>query len=242
MTPKLLIDGDLFAFQAVTNCIVEERVNEEEWTYSVNVKDAAADFDARVTEWQDKFRTKSVLIALGGLSYFRRKIMPLYKRNRDGKKKPLGYLATVAEIKAKWPWMQIDSLEADDVVGLSHSGNTVAISDDKDFRQLPGWLYVPRTGEDVMISDWSADEFHMTQTLTGDQADGYPGCPGVGPVSAKKILAGCKSRKEMWAAVVACFADHGFKKSDAICNARVARILRPGEYSKAKLKLWEPWT
>jgi hypothetical protein len=38
------------------------------------------------------------------------------------------------------------------------------------------------------ITEAQADRFHMIQTLTGDVTDGYPGCPGIGPVKAEQIL------------------------------------------------------
>lgn len=242
---KLLIDGDIFAFQAATNCLQEEQVNEEEWSQLVNVADALADFDARIAEWSKRFKAKQVVIAFGSLTYWRRDVMPLYKRNRTGKK-PLGYRALVDAIERKYLTRRINRMEADDVVGLMHVDGTIAISDDKDFRQLPGRLFVPRTDEDLTINDWQADVFHMMQTLTGDSADGYPGCKGIGPVGAEKVLSmiqdGRGGRKNLWRAVVDCFASKGFTVHDAIKNAQVARILRPGELLKGdKPKLWEPW-
>ena len=43
-------------------------------------------------------------------------------------------------------------------------------------------------GHDYEIISEEGRYFHMMQTLTGDTADGYPGCPSVGKVTAEKIL------------------------------------------------------
>jgi DNA polymerase-1 len=62
------------------------------------------------------------------------------------------------------------------------------------------------------------------QALTGDQTDGYQGCPGVGPVKAEKILSKVKDGK-YYEAVRDTFIQAGYTEEDAIRNIRLATIL-----------------
>ena len=84
----------------------------------------------------------------------------------------------------------------------------------------------------------AADRFHLYQTLVGDQTDNYKGCPGVGPVKAETAL----GANPTWASVVGCYEKAGLTEEDALVQARVARILRHGEYNKmtCEVKLWTP--
>ena len=87
------------------------------------------------------------------------------------------------------------------------------------------------------ISLEQADRTHLTQALTGDITDGYSGCPGIGPKTAIKVL-----KEGDWIEVVAAYEKVGLTEEDALIQARVARILRHGEYNKKtkEVKLWTP--
>src|SRR5690606_16330912 len=98
---------------------------------------------------------------------------------------------------------QRPSLEGDDVLGIlaTHPtlipGEKIVVSIDKDLQTIPGQHFNYKHARE-QGGDWNdlirkvtvaeADRFHLFQTLTGDTTDGYPGCPGVGPVTAEKIL------------------------------------------------------
>ena len=77
----------------------------------------------------------------------------------------------------------------------------------------------------------------------GDTVDGYTGLPSVGPKSAEKILGGDPNKplKELWHLVLKAYIDKGYTKAEAIQQARVARILRKGDYNRKtkKVKLWQ---
>jgi DNA polymerase-1 len=82
----------------------------------------------------------------------------------------------------------------------------------------------------------------MIQTLTGDTVDGYSGVPKVGAVTANKMLADKDMPvKDMWEIVVKAYEKAGMNEQDALQQARVARILRHGEYDKktGEVKLWQ---
>ncbi len=66
-------------------------------------------------------------------------------------------------------------------------GKKIIVSEDKDMRTIPGWLYNPGPNKDIepkYINEFEADRYHLYQTITGDSTDGYKGCPGAGPIRA----------------------------------------------------------
>ena len=79
--------------------------------------------------------------------------------------------------------------------------------------------------------------------MVGDSTDNYKGCQGVGPISAGKILDGnTGSVLDMWEIVLESYLKSGQTLEDGIRNARMARILRHGEYNfdNNKIVLWTP--
>ena len=74
------------------------------------------------------------------------------------------------------------------------------------------------------------------QTLIGDIADGYKGCPGIGAVKAKKLL----DEAPVWATVKDAYEKAGLTEEDALQQARMARILRSSDYPDGQVKLWSP--
>jgi DNA polymerase-1 len=143
-------------------------------------------------------------------------------------------------------------LEADDVMGIlaTRPGvNCVIVSQDKDMKTIPGSVW---NGEELTTySEDEADYHHMLQTLTGDTADGYKGCPGVGKVKAEKILAACTVWEDggktanvypMWPAVGTAYEKAGLTEADALQQARLARILRWSDWDRVNKQpiLWSP--
>jgi DNA polymerase-1 len=124
-------------------------------------------------------------------------------------------------------------LEADDVMGILSTSNIIKgkkiiVSEDKDMKTIPGWLFNPRKDaeEANLISAEEADYWFYYQTLVGDSTDNYKGCPGIGPVKAEKIL----MEESSWDAVLYTYLCKGLTEQDAITQARVARICRASDY------------
>ena len=69
--------------------------------------------------------------------------------------------------------------------------------------------------------------------------DNYPGCPGIGPVRAKRILA---DADDPWAAVVQAYEKKGLGEEDALLQARLARILQEDTWDQENKEpiLWTP--
>ena len=138
---------------------------------------------------------------------FRHESYEPYKANRD--KTPEGILVAVPYIKRileayRIPIFEIEGYEADDVIGtLSHQAEqqgffTYMVTGDKDFGQLvtPNIkVYDPLKKEILGVEEVNAKYGIQSPTqlidilgLMGDSADNIPGCPGVGPKTAEKLI------------------------------------------------------
>jgi len=120
------------------------------------------------------------------------------------------------------------------ILGTANS-DTIIWSEDKDLLTIPAKHWID--GEVVTISEEEADRMFYYQTLIGDSTDNYKGCPSVGSVTANKLL----DEDCSWATVVSAFSKKGLNEEVALENARLARILRNGEYDTdtAEVKLWQ---
>lgn len=153
---------------------------------------------------------------------------------------------------------------------LKTSRKVILVGRDKDFNSIPGFhhgIKQDMPGVVREISQWEADRFHLVQALAGDMTDGYPGCPGIGMASAEKIIdnpvrlvpqEGVKTRgknkgeavtrwmseptRDYWACIVSHYRKAGLTEADALKTARLARILRHGEYDREteEVTLWTP--
>jgi len=256
MGTVLAIDGDELAYKAAASSEVEVDWGGGFFTLSADMAEAAGRFEAQVDDLIRLLKADKVVIAfsdpLGG--NWRRMIYNQYKMNRHGKRKPTGYPSLVRSIGQKFAVAHRPGLEGDDIIGMlatkdeqlcgemgvSPKDAVIMVSSDKDMQGVPGYLYKPSTPEvdPYLIDDEMADYFHITQTLTGDVSDGYPGCPGIGPKTAAKLLAGQES-KHYWPIVVDAYSGAGFSEEYALVQARVAHILRAGEYiGTGRVRYW----
>ena len=141
---------------------------------------------------------------------FRHEMYPEYKANREAM--PEDMRQAIPLIKQvigalRIPVVQVDGYEADDIIGtLAHKaaaqGFTVfMMTPDKDYAQLVRdkvSVYKPgRSGGDIEIWDAAKvkEKFAVTPDhiidllgLMGDTSDNIPGCPGVGPKGAEKLI------------------------------------------------------
>ena len=161
---------------------------------------------------------------------YRTGVDPTYKANRVGIRRPSCSSAVKELLINKYPSLSVNGLEADDIMGLNSGPSTVIVSDDKDMLTIAGLHYQPRKPENGIFSTTykEADYLLYKQILTGDRADGYTGIPGVGPKKAEKIL---EDGGVCWRTILKAYEDYGLHDEDALITARLARILRPGEYN-----------
>ncbi len=138
---------------------------------------------------------------------FRHENYEPYKANRE--KTPEGILVAVPYIKRilqayRIPVFEVEGFEADDVIGtLSHQAEqqgffTYMVTGDKDFGQLvtPNIkIFNPGKNEIMGVEEVNAKYGIQSPRqlidilgLMGDTADNIPGCPGVGPKTAEKLI------------------------------------------------------
>lgn len=243
----LLIDGDGFAYQAALGAEVATDWGEGLWSLTADANVATANLENAIEAVKEALGCSSIAVAITDQgANFRNSVWPSYKAKRKKQRKPLVLPVMRDHLLKQYEARLRPNLEADDVIGIlaTHPklipGDKIIVSADKDFFTLPGQFY--RTTRDdrevVRVSAAEADRYHLYQTLIGDTTDEYPGCPGVGPAKATKLLdAACT-----WAAVVAAFEKADLTETDALVQARCARILRHTDYDFQRKEpiLWTP--
>ena len=245
MNLKLAVDADAIVYQS---CIVSEfeaKWDEENHYLASNSKEATNIALSTVQGLLDRFGPCEIVLAFTVSGNFREKLGP-YKSNRKNLRKPLCFADVKQALLDRYNHRIIEGLEADDICGLMATNpaneNVIIVSDDKDLKTIPCRLF--RQNELIEITPEEADYNWMFQTLAGDSSDGYPGCPGVGPKNAEKILADHKGVEAIWPHVVKAYEKAGLTEDAAITQARYARILRWGDYDEKtkEVKLWKPVT
>ena len=227
-----LIDADVLAYQAAAAGEKPICWGDGLWTLHSYEDEVLATFESKLAQVLAAVKADDYILAFTAPGNFRYSVLPTYKGNRVDKRKPmlLGWIKDAA--MAAHPSYLKDGLEGDDCLGiLSTCGRyakPVIVSIDKDMKTIPGTYY--DFGKEITyeISETEADWWHMYQTLVGDVTDGYKGCPGVGDVGARKILA---QEGDVWANVVAAFVKAKLNEEVALQQARVARICRASDYN-----------
>ena len=206
-------------------------------------------------KWMEHHNTKSFRIAMSDTPWtFRMDVYKPYKMHRADKRKPLGLKAIRQFLFDDCGATFQPGLEADDLMGLwmtdRYRDNGIIVSWDKDMRAVPGRFWVPGTEEVEERDTVQADLMWFAQALSGDAADGYPGCKNVGVVRAKRIVEEALAKaadkpdhvEVLWECVKAEFLKKGQTEEEALTNTRLARILRHGDYDlkEKKVRLWMP--
>jgi DNA polymerase-1 len=140
---------------------------------------------------------------------FRHEIYKDYKAHRDEMPTDLrGQVPYFFELLAAFgcPPVSLDGFEADDVIGTlarrygNKDTDVFIVSGDKDFMQLVNdhvRMYVPKKNEEAVIVGTRevGEKFHCPPekvidclALIGDTADNVPGVPGIGEVTAGKLV------------------------------------------------------
>ena len=236
---KLLIDADFIVYKACAAAESEVDFGNDVILVTSNFSDAYSATRRELTKIQNKFGAFSDIILFFSDSInFRKKILPEYKGHRN-RKKPCGYKRVIETLKGEYRVIIKPTLEADDSMGIystKYPGNMI-VSPDKDMRQIPGQLY---NFDDVFtVSKEEGAKWHLIQSCSGDQTDGYAGIPGIGVKRAEALF---EEHGYSWKTVVKAFTDKGLTEEDALTNARLARILTVDDYDfkKQKPKLWSP--
>lgn len=142
---------------------------------------------------------------LTGEDNFRKQIYPEYKANRtQPKPRHLNdcrdYAITQLNAEAEY------GLEADDLLGIHQTEETIICSLDKDLLQIPGnhfqWAISGNgwSKDDTFITqDEASANYHFyKQCLMGDKSDNIKGIEGIGPKKAEKLLSGITTEQELF--------------------------------------------
>jgi len=252
-TRTLLIDGDIWAFQAAVGCEYTTKWTEDLWTLHANESEAKANLRHKVNTLQEEMEADRIVFALSHPEEpnFRYDVLPSYKSNRAEQRKPIVLAPLKAYMRETWDCYQRPKLEGDDILGVLATskriipGEKIVVSIDKDLATIPGKLLNLQKANALIededsnvttkleavrkITRREADYNHMVQTLSGDATDGYKGCPKIGEKTAHKVLDGLEPH-EWWPAVVQQYEKQKLGEDAALQQARVARICRREDY------------
>lgn len=238
----LLLDGDLICYRVTASKEHPIHWGGGLWTLHSDANECYLSAAQYIETLQKLTDIDKVEIALSDKQNFRKELNPEYKANRKDVRKPLAYNALREWMEAEYPTITYPKLEADDVMGIIASDpkhNVAIISDDKDMLTVPCLMYVPKDREWLEISEEQADFNFFKQAMMGDTTDNYKGIPNVGAVTAAKIL-NMKDERPLWEKAYDAFIKAGLTEDDFLLNARMARILRAGEFNQKthQIKLW----
>lgn len=111
----------MFVFEACSSVETEVQWEDELWTLHADAADAKAKVDDRIAAITDKVLNRlkhegkyQILMCFTDDTNFRKEILPSYKANRIGKRKPVCYRAVKEWVKENYTTYQRPGLEADD--------------------------------------------------------------------------------------------------------------------------------
>ena len=236
---KLLIDADYIVYKACAAAETEIDWGDDTILVTSRFSDAYSATQRELTKLKNKFGSfTSMILFFSDSTNFRKKILPDYKGHRN-RKKPCGYKRVINALRKEYKVIIKPTLEADDSMGVyatKYPGNMI-VSPDKDMKQIPGQLY--NFEQTFTITPDAGAAWHLIQSISGDQTDGYGGVPGIGIKRAESLF---KEKGYTWKAVVEAFKERDLSEEDALTNARLARILTVDDYDfeKRKPKLCSP--
>ena len=226
--PKILIDGDIFAYRAAFSCEDQD------------VEDALDKVDDKL-QWAIyacvlEYDVEDYQVFLTGKGNFRYDIAKTaeYKGNRKDVEKP-AHLADIRQhMIDNWEAVVSKGEEADDLIAIAATEigpEAIVVTVDKDMQQLPCRHYNPVKGEHSVVSDYEGTKFFYKQILTGDRADNIIGLYRVGPAKAEKMVTDCETEADFYEV---CLREYGGEEDRVIENARLLWLRRyPNQ-------LWEP--
>lgn len=250
--PYLLIDAELYLYQAACAASYEVEWDRDTWTYMVWTDEAKAIVMNLIRRAQEIATCHRPVLVFGERAHFRYEVYPQYKSHRLKYLRPPGLKALRQQLQQHHCWAQVAGVEGDDALGLLAKEGDVILSQDKDLMTVPGFLIREEgDGSDkalVMreITQKQATLNFYRQAASGDAADGYPGIPKVGPVGAGRLFPEeCYTGHELdlWDALVAAYAKAGQGPDQALAMARCAYILHREEdydWDTGAPRLWQP--
>lgn len=235
---KVVIDGDIFLYKigfGVEDCWWWNKYNytkgiesEKIISYHSDMEVLKTSFKEHIVDISKETESNNLEFVLSGSTNFRYLVDPTYKHNRVGVRKPLlfdEFKEWISDLKFT---TVVNGIEADDYVSYrkrQDPKNVILVAVDKDvLKQNAGKHYNPVKQEWIETSKEEAIQFAYFQTLTGDQVDGYKGCPGIGEKRATAILEYEYDPVILWAKVCETYKKKGLSEFDALVQMRLANM------------------
>ena len=265
MDKLFLLDAYALIYRAYYAFIKNPRINSKGMNTS-----AVMGFVNTLNEILTKEQPTHIGVAFDHGKTFRDEAFPAYKAQRE--ETPEDIRASVPVIKSiieamHIPVLQVDGFEADDVIGTlaTKAGaagiKTYMLTPDKDYGQLVSdnvFIFRPRHGGgyETMGPSEVCAKYELdspTQVidllaLMGDSADNFPGCPGVGPKTASKLIGEFGSIDNMLASTAKIKGKLREKVESAVEDIRMSKFLAtirtdvPIDLDLDALKIEEPDT
>ena len=265
MDKLFLLDAYALIYRAYYAFIKNPRINSKGMNTS-----AVMGFVNTLNEILTKEHPTHIGVAFDHGKTFRDEAFPAYKAQRE--ETPEDIRASVPVIKdiitaMNIPVLQADGFEADDVIGTlaTKAGaagiETYMLTPDKDYGQLVRdnvFIFRPRHGGgyETMGPKEVNEKYGLSSpeqvidllALMGDSADNFPGCPGVGPKTAAKLIGEFGSIDAMLANSSKIKGKLREKVEGAVEDIRMSKFLAtirtdvPVELNLDALKLKEPDT
>ena len=263
MNKLFLLDAYALIYRAYYAFIKNPRINSKGMNTS-----AIMGFVNTLNEILTKEQPTHIGVAFDHGKTFRDEAFPSYKAQRE--ETPEDIHASVPIIKQiikamHIPVLQVDGFEADDVIGTlaTKAGKagitTYMLTPDKDYGQLVSdnvFMFRPRHGGgyETMGPSEVCEKYDLSSTsqvidllaLMGDSADNFPGCPGVGPKTAAKLIAEFGSIDNMLANSSKIKGKLREKVESAVDDIRMSKFLAtirtdvPIDLNLDELKVEEP--
>ena len=265
MNKLFLLDAYALIYRAYYAFIKNPRINSKGMNTS-----AVMGFVNTLNEILTKEQPTHIGVAFDHGKTFRDEAFPAYKAQRE--ETPEDIRASVPIIKQiisamHIPVLQVDGFEADDVIGTlaTKAGKagitTYMLTPDKDYGQLVSdnvFMFRHRHGGgyETMGPAEVCQKYDLSSTsqvidllaLMGDSADNFPGCPGVGPKTAAKLIAQFGSIDNMLANSSQIKGKLREKVEGAVDDIRMSKFLAtirtdvPIDLNLDQLKVEEPDT
>jgi len=183
---RALIDGDIVAIRTAATA-----ENEELW---IATSRASSLIDEIITA----VKADSVEIWLSGDTNFRYRVYPEYKASRLGMKRPKWEKEVKQYLSTDWNANWSVDCEADDMLGVGSTEDTIICTIDKDLNQIPGLHYNFVKKEIYEVDYLEGMRFFYQQMLTGDTVDNIKGVSGIGAKKAEKLLSQGETEEEWY--------------------------------------------
>lgn len=139
----------------------------------------------------------SYIAFLTGPGNFRKKINLEYKANRKDKEPPI-FLKDCREFLIdEWKAVVSNGIEADDLLGIYQTDDSIIASLDKDLRMIKGQHYNWVNDVRDYVDELSGLRHFYKQMLIGDRSDNIFGVDKIGPVKASKLIDNLEDEAEM---------------------------------------------